>query len=74
MITPKLSVHMIEEMRSDHLGEAGAFFFVKVLCASVFERLFACKDCVRQCSFLDGTRAGIKKALQRVFSRTRWAG
>jgi hypothetical protein len=35
MMTPKLSAHMVEEMRSDHLGEAGALFFAKVLCSSV---------------------------------------
>jgi hypothetical protein len=35
MMTPKLSAHMVEEIRSDHLAEAGAFFFVKVLCSSV---------------------------------------
>jgi hypothetical protein len=35
MMPTKLSAHMVEEMRSDHLGEAGAFFFVKVLCSSV---------------------------------------
>jgi hypothetical protein len=35
MMTTKLSAHMVEEIRSDHLGEAGAFFFVKVLCSSV---------------------------------------
>jgi hypothetical protein len=34
MMAPNLSAHMVEEMRSDHLGKAGALFFAKVLRSS----------------------------------------
>jgi hypothetical protein len=43
------------------------------MAASSLYRLLARKVCVRQCSLAAGTRAGIKKALQRVFSWVRWA-